>query len=81
MTYPIARGILSIPLLLVAIWDGAYAQGVPRRRGPEANFPENFPLKIGDPLPDVGAYDSNGKPFPLRNLRGSYTVLVFGCLT
>lgn len=53
----------------------------PRRAGPEADFPASFPLKIGDALPNVSGYDSAGKPFPLQNLKGHYTVLVFGCLT
>ncbi len=36
--------------------------------------------QIGDPLPDVSAYDADGKPFKLRSLKGHYTVLTFGCL-
>ena len=37
--------------------------------------------KIGQPLPDVSAYDADGKPFKLSSLKGQYTVMVFGCLT
>jgi len=37
--------------------------------------------KIGESLPDLEVRDSQGKPFHIRSLRGSYTVLVFGCLT
>ncbi len=36
---------------------------------------------IGDVVPDVVAFDENGKPFQLNSTRGKYTVLVFGCLT
>ena len=36
---------------------------------------------IGQPLPDVSAFDASGKPFKLSSLKGKYTVLVFGCLT
>ena len=36
---------------------------------------------VGEKLPDVAAFDVNGKPFRLSSLKGSYTVLVFGCLT
>lgn len=36
---------------------------------------------IGEPMPDVTAYDAEGRPFRLRDLKGHYTVLVFGCLT
>jgi len=35
----------------------------------------------GEPLPDVTIYDAQGRKFPLRNLRGRHTVLLFGCLT
>ena len=37
--------------------------------------------KIGQRLPDVTAYDAEGKPWKLTGLRGHYAVLVFGCLT
>lgn len=40
-------------------------------RGPEA----------GQPLPNVTIFDAEGKPFSLSQLRGHYSVLVFGCLT
>ena len=36
---------------------------------------------IGTPLPDITILDAEGREFPLRNLKGDYTVLVFGCLT
>ena len=36
---------------------------------------------VGEKLPDLTVYDANGKPFRLSRLKGSYTVLVFGCLT
>jgi cytochrome oxidase Cu insertion factor (SCO1/SenC/PrrC family) len=36
---------------------------------------------VGEPAPDVEAYDAEGTPFPLSSLKGSHTVLVFGCLT
>lgn len=38
-------------------------------------------VKIGDPLPDVAGYDAAGKSFHLRNFKGHFAVLVFGCLT
>jgi cytochrome oxidase Cu insertion factor (SCO1/SenC/PrrC family) len=37
--------------------------------------------KLGQPLPDVSAYDADGKPFKLSSLKGRYTVVAFGCLT
>jgi len=38
-------------------------------------------LEIGTPLPDLTAYDANGQPFKLSQLKGHYSVIVFGCLT
>ena len=38
--------------------------------------------QIGDRLPDVTAFDEEGKAFPLREkLKGKPVVIVFGCLT
>jgi len=36
---------------------------------------------LGEPLPDVTIYDARGAQFALRDLRGHYSVLLFGCLT
>lgn len=36
---------------------------------------------VGDQLPDVSAFDEDGREFSLSELRGDYSVLVFGCLT
>ena len=38
-------------------------------------------LEIGAPLPDLTVYDASGNPFSLGQLKGRYSVLVFGCLT
>ena len=35
----------------------------------------------GTMLPNTSAYDEQGEKFSTAELRGSYTVLVFGCLT
>ena len=37
--------------------------------------------KLGEPLPNLEIMDAEGKPFRLASLKGSHTVLVFGCLT
>ncbi len=37
--------------------------------------------KVGQALPEVTAFDEKGQPFRLGQLKGRYTVLVFGCLT
>ena len=65
--------------LLGATDPAAYAQQ--RKRPDTETFLQQSP-RVGEPIPDVTGYDEQGEPFPLRaRLRGSYTVLVFGCLT
>ena len=51
----------------------------PRERV-DNDFDRSAP-KIGELLPDVAAYHADGNTFPLRSLKGHYSVLVFGCLT
>ena len=36
---------------------------------------------VGTMVPDITAFDADGKPFRLRSIKGSHTVIVFGCLT
>ena len=36
---------------------------------------------LGDRLPKVNAFDADGKKINLSDIKGSYAVLVFGCLT
>ena len=37
---------------------------------------------LGEPLPEIAAYDAGGKVIQLRSaLAGHYSVIVFGCLT
>ena len=38
-------------------------------------------LEKGDALPDVQLYTGEGEEFRTTQLKGSHTVLVFGCLT
>ena len=37
--------------------------------------------RVGDQLPAVTAWAADGREFSLTELRGDYSVLVFGCLT
>lgn len=64
------------PLLLASLGTSVLPGQVPQRDAFQGRLP-----KPGAPLPDLTIYDSQGNPFPLQNLRGTYTVLVFGCLT
>ena len=50
------------------------------RQALEAKFEAASPA-IGAPLPDLSAYDAEGREFKLSSLKGNYSVLVFGCLT
>ncbi len=47
---------------------------------PRAMFDANAP-KVGERLPALTAYDDDGNEFQLGDLKGGYSVLVFGCLT
>ncbi|MEC9093981.1 MAG: hypothetical protein VX438_14830 [Planctomycetota bacterium] len=38
-------------------------------------------LKVGSPIPGIKIFDDQGKEFNTASLKGSYTVLSFGCLT
>jgi hypothetical protein len=49
-------------------------KGAPTNR--IASAPDN-----GEPVPDVTVYLADGTPFSTGQLKESYTVLVFGCLT
>jgi cytochrome oxidase Cu insertion factor (SCO1/SenC/PrrC family) len=43
-------------------------------------FNETSP-EIGQPIPAVACFDETGERFQLRQLKGQYSVLMFGCLT
>lgn len=72
-----ARSCFSATVVGLLLAGAALAQGRPQTD--EAFL--NRPPKVGDPIPDLEAYDAEGKPFRLSQLKGNYTVLVFGCLT
>ena len=38
-------------------------------------------LTVGQQLPDITVHDAAGKPFRMADLKGKYSVIVFGCLT
>lgn len=67
-----------IALAFAASPAEAWAQR--RNRNRDENFMASKPA-VGDALPDVTVYTPDGKPFKTAELRGRYTVLVFGCLT
>lgn len=67
---PIAQAVASIAILMVTIGTAS------AQRGNGQGLP-----KVGSQLPDVTAFDADGKPFSTKQLRGKHAVLVFGCLT
>ena len=38
-------------------------------------------LTVGQQLPDITVHDAAGQPFRMADLKGKYSVIVFGCLT
>lgn len=73
--------ILTVAALMVTspVFEST-AQAQRRSRG-DVGGRGSMP-KVGDLLPDVEAFDSNGKPFSLRlKTKGRHAVVVFGCLT
>ena len=57
----------TIPILFILFAAATSAQ---------AQVPNN------EPVADVMAYDEDGKPFHFREeMKGKYSVVVFGCLT
>jgi cytochrome oxidase Cu insertion factor (SCO1/SenC/PrrC family) len=63
-------------LLAASLW------GQPGRNETDAAhaFVKKAPT-LGEPFPDLTAYDAEGEPFDLARLRGNITVVTFGCLT
>ena len=70
---PILSGVVTSIVMLTIAWTG-HAQE--RGQGALSGAPG-----VGDSLPDVQVYLSDGTPFSTGELKGNYTVLVFGCLT
>jgi len=67
--------------LLAVLAGGVWGQAPDRAegdgpRGMGARLP-----KVGSMLPDIELYDAEGQVFSTANLRGTYSVVVFGCLT
>ena len=66
---------IILPVLVgLLVATAARSQERERERGP-------LPLQEGDPIPEVSGFTAEGDPFPLSQLKGSYSVMAFGCLT
>ena len=72
---PMKASLLCLLALSLVPFGKAFAQS-PRGKSNQA-----LPIQ-GRNLPDVTAYDAEGKPFALhQKLKGRHAVIVFGCLT
>jgi cytochrome oxidase Cu insertion factor (SCO1/SenC/PrrC family) len=65
-----------LALLVAVLPTAALAQ----KQKSEEDFVKEKPT-VGDALPDLTVYDTDGKEVKTSSLRGHHTVLVFGCLT
>ena len=76
--------VIAVAAVLASL-NPAFAQRTQKKRGdnPRSRLRAAFSRgpAVGSKLPDIAAYDAAGKPFRLSSLKGSHTVLVFGCLT
>jgi cytochrome oxidase Cu insertion factor (SCO1/SenC/PrrC family) len=79
---------LAIWAFATALTTGAWAQQAPgeaqRPQDQVARGAREFERRaprVGEAVPDVRLYDASGQPRQLSELRGAYTVLIFGCLT
>ncbi|MEZ5356336.1 MAG: hypothetical protein R2762_27185 [Bryobacteraceae bacterium] len=68
-----------VRVLLAVGAAAALAQESPREQQTR-RFEQNA-VAVGAPFPKLALYDGDGKPFHTRQLVGSYSVLITGCLT
>ncbi len=82
-SHGVARKIVHA-LILLGMVVAPSLGNAQARSGPSGDIPrflESGP-KVGDPLPDLTIFDDLGRPVNIRDLtKGSYSVLVLGCLT
>ena len=77
-------------LVLIICWTlapGLLAQDQRQRQSMNQMFQrdnarmQDAQPRVGEPLPDVVGFDEQKQPFNLKDMKGSYTVIVSGCLT
>ena len=78
--YSVGGCLLLGSLLAATAAHGQQAAGESPRERVDRAFERNAPA-VGEPLPDLAAYDAEGRAFRLSSLKGRPAVLVFGCLT
>lgn len=60
---------------------GGTANGASRPGSAGSSTLERAGLRLGQPMPDLTIHDDKGGPFRMADVKGRYTVIVFGCLT
>jgi hypothetical protein len=76
----LVSAFLAVSLLLASFAIGQTKQGRSAREGVMQSFERKSPA-VGERLPDLKAFNAAGETIQLGELKGDYTVLVFGCLT
>ena len=71
---------VAVTLLSATIAVGQPRQDQSARDGVIQSFDRKSPA-VGEQLPDLNAYNAAGETIRLGELKGNYSVLVFGCLT
>ena len=67
--------------LMSTLFSQCDAQNRDRRGRGGDDFLRSAGLELGKPLPDAAGYTADGKPFSLTDIKGSYAVIVCGCMT
>ncbi|MEZ6138069.1 MAG: hypothetical protein R3C53_24565 [Pirellulaceae bacterium] len=78
-----------IATVLVLTADRVQAQQLRQPDGPQSSGPqsagsgslERMGLAVGKRLPNLTIFDVSGDEFRIADLKGRYSVIVFGCLT
>jgi len=72
--------LVAVSLLSANVAVGQPKQAQSARDGVIQSFDRKSPA-VGEQLPDLRAFNAAGETIQLGELKGNYTVLVFGCLT
>ena len=78
------RYVPTLAVVLSLTMSVGIATGQPGGGRPGGGDPQRGGSRLpeaGSLLPEVVALDEDGNDFSLKELRGHYSVLVFGCLT
>ena len=79
-----------LSIVLILLWTaapGVLAQGQRQQQSMNQMFQrdnariQDVEPRVGEALPDVIGFDEQKQPFNLKDMKGSYAVIVSGCLT